>query len=229
VVFSAAVKPAFAALAAGLLLPLPSPAQERPQAEPPSVVAQLSVDGDRVPLPVTQGTAGPLFLLGPILLRLGGDGLVVVPIDHSHRFRLAQVDVVLGPGTDVMTVGRAIVTLRQAPIASPAGLWVPLDALQQSYGELMGLDFQWYGNDRVLEVTSRRSREVSLDIQVVHIQGITTVVLQFDHAPTYKVSTRGPVVEIATVMDVPPRRPALIGGLPHGPGVLIIAIRSRIQ
>jgi hypothetical protein len=28
-------------------------------------------------------------------------------------------------------------------------------------------------------------------------------------------------------MDVPPRRPALIGGPPHGPGVLIIAIRSR--
>jgi RNA polymerase sigma-70 factor (ECF subfamily) len=38
---------------------------------------------------------------------------------------------------------------------------------------------------------------------------------------------RGPVTEIATVMDVPPRRPALIGGPPHGPGVLIIAIRSR--
>ena len=28
-------------------------------------------------------------------------------------------------------------------------------------------------------------------------------------------------------MDVPPRRPALIGGLPHQNGVLIIAIRSR--
>lgn len=40
---------------------------------------------------------------------------------------------------------------------------------------------------------------------------------------------RGPLVEIATVMDVPPRRPALIGGLPHGPGVLIIAIRSRVE
>jgi RNA polymerase sigma-70 factor (ECF subfamily) len=38
---------------------------------------------------------------------------------------------------------------------------------------------------------------------------------------------RGPVGEIATVMDVPPRRPALIGGLPHQSGVLIIAIRSR--
>jgi RNA polymerase sigma-70 factor (ECF subfamily) len=38
---------------------------------------------------------------------------------------------------------------------------------------------------------------------------------------------RGAVGEIATVMDVPPRRPALIGGLPHQNGVLIIAIRSR--
>ena len=37
----------------------------------------------------------------------------------------------------------------------------------------------------------------------------------------------GPVSELATVMDVPPRRPALIGGLPHESGVLIIAIRSR--
>lgn len=38
---------------------------------------------------------------------------------------------------------------------------------------------------------------------------------------------RGAVGEIATVMDVPPRRPALIGGLPHDAGVIIIAIRSR--
>jgi RNA polymerase sigma-70 factor (ECF subfamily) len=38
---------------------------------------------------------------------------------------------------------------------------------------------------------------------------------------------RGAVDELATVMDVPPRRPALIGGLPHQAGVLIIAIRSR--
>jgi RNA polymerase sigma-70 factor (ECF subfamily) len=38
---------------------------------------------------------------------------------------------------------------------------------------------------------------------------------------------RGPVGELSTVMDVPPRRPALIGGLPHESGVLIIAIRSR--
>ena len=38
---------------------------------------------------------------------------------------------------------------------------------------------------------------------------------------------RGAVAEIASVMDVPPRRPALIGGLPHQSGVLIIAIRAN--
>jgi RNA polymerase sigma-70 factor (ECF subfamily) len=37
------------------------------------------------------------------------------------------------------------------------------------------------------------------------------------------------LAELATVMDVPPRRPALIGGPPHGPGVLIIAIRARVE
>lgn len=40
---------------------------------------------------------------------------------------------------------------------------------------------------------------------------------------------RAGVAEIATVLAVPPRRPALIGGPPHGPGVLIIALRSRIE
>jgi RNA polymerase sigma-70 factor, ECF subfamily len=36
----------------------------------------------------------------------------------------------------------------------------------------------------------------------------------------------GSVGELATVVDVPPRRPYLIGGLPHESGVLIIAIRA---
>jgi RNA polymerase sigma-70 factor (ECF subfamily) len=37
----------------------------------------------------------------------------------------------------------------------------------------------------------------------------------------------GPVGELSTVADVPPRRPYLIGGLPHESGVLIIAIRAN--
>jgi len=49
-------------------------------------------------------------------------------------------------------------------------------------------------------------------------------------APAVRIAVRilrGPVTELSAVMDVPPRRPALIGGPPHGAGVLIIAIRAR--
>ena len=37
---------------------------------------------------------------------------------------------------------------------------------------------------------------------------------------------RGSLRELTTVFDVPPGRPALVGGPPHGPGVLIIAITT---
>jgi N-acetylmuramoyl-L-alanine amidase len=194
------VRFAFAALVAALLLPLPTRAQERLEAEPSTFVAQLDVDGEREPLPATTGTAGPLFLLKPFLDRFGVDP-AVVQLEQSHRLRIAGTDVVLGPGTMAMTVGRAIVTLRQAPLASQGGLWVPLDALERSFGDLLGLDLRWFANERLLEVRSRRSREVELDIQVVHIQGVTTVVLQFDRTPTYQVVARGSVVDIAMPAD----------------------------
>lgn len=38
---------------------------------------------------------------------------------------------------------------------------------------------------------------------------------------------RGGVPELTTVLDVPPGRPAIIGGPPYGPGVLIIAITAH--
>ena len=91
-----------AAVAASLLFLIPIRAQERPEAaEPATIVAQLDVDGVREPLPVTQGTAGPLFLLEPIVARLGAR-LDVVPLERSYRLRIAETDVVLGPSTQAM-------------------------------------------------------------------------------------------------------------------------------
>jgi N-acetylmuramoyl-L-alanine amidase len=188
-------------VAALLWFSLPIRAQERTQAaEPATFMAQLDVDGEREPLPATQGTTGPLFLLEPIVARLGSR-LDVVPLEQSHRLRIGDTDVVLGPGTIAMTVGRSIVTLRQAPFISGAGLWVPFEALEQSFGELLGMDLRWFPDERLLEVRSRHAREVAVDVQVVHIQGVTTVVLQFDRAAKYQVATRGSVVEVTVPTD----------------------------
>jgi N-acetylmuramoyl-L-alanine amidase len=195
------VRIAFAAVAVGLLLPaVHTPAQERTPAEPSTFVAELELDGKREPLYASSGLAGPLFLLGPLLERLGVLH-VVVPLDQSHRISVGGVDVVLGPNTASMTVGRQIVELRQAPIASGAGLWVPLEALQLGLGELMGLDIRWLGTESLLQIETRRAREVGLDIQVVHIQGVTTVVLQFDHTPVYQVASQGEWLEVVSQSD----------------------------
>jgi N-acetylmuramoyl-L-alanine amidase len=189
------------AASASILSFLPIGAQERPAAaEPATFMAQLDVDGVREPLPATLGTAGPLFLLQPIVARLGAS-LDVVPLERSYRLRIAETDVVLGPSTQAMTVGRSIVTLRQVPFTSGAGLWVPFEALEQSFGELLGLDLRWFPDERVLEIKSRHAREVALDVQVVHIQGVTTVVLQFDRAAKYQVASRGPVVDVTIPLD----------------------------
>jgi N-acetylmuramoyl-L-alanine amidase len=190
------VRFAFAALLVALLFPLPTPSQERPDAEPSTFVVELDFDGEREPLPATSGPVGPLFLLDPLAKRLGGT-LTVVPIEQSHRLKVGDTEVVLGPASVAMTVGRQIVTLQQSPLATGAGLWVPLDALERSFGDLLGLDLRWYASERVLEVRSRRAREIGVDVQVVHIQGVTTVVLQFDHTPIYQIATRGPVVDVS--------------------------------
>ena len=81
----------------------------------------------------------------------------------------------------------------------------PLEAVKQlnkqDILDLLGIDLRWFPGERVLEARSRRSREVALDVQVVHIQGVTTVVLQFDRAVKYQVATRGPVVDIAVPLN----------------------------
>ena len=195
------MRTAGAALLVASLFAAPAPAQEPPEAPPRTFVAQLDLDGARRPLPGLAGPSGPLFLLRPVLEALGVPEPMVVPLEQSHRLVVAGVEVVLGPNTHNMTVGRQIVPLGQAPIATQAGLWVPLDALEKSFGDLLGVDLRWRDRERVLEVANRRAREVGLDVQVVHIQGVTTVVLQFDHAPSYQVATHGSVVEITLQSD----------------------------
>ena len=192
----AAVAPAIAAV----LLVLPVLGQEEPKAELPSSTATLAVEDARSPLPISPGFAGPLFLLHPIVERLGGE-LTVGPMEESHRLKIAETDVFFGPGSGSMTVGTDIVPLTQAPVLTEAGVRVPLDALRKSYGTLLGVEFRWSNADRQLTVVRRRARTVGVELQVVHISGITTVVMQFDEAPTYTVTDKGATVDVEIPID----------------------------
>lgn len=180
---------------------IPVLGQDAPKAELPSFTATLAIGDARSPLPVSPGFAGPLFLLQPIVDRLGGE-LHVGPSEESHRLRISGTEVLLGPGSGSMTVGREVIVLTQAPILTAAGLRVPLDALRKSYGDLLGIELRYSNSKQELQVVRRRSREIGVELQVVHISGITTVVVQFDQTPSYSVHNNGASIDIEVPIDV---------------------------
>lgn len=174
------------------LIPAPQPA--------PALVTD---SGETVSLgaPALTTADGPLFPLRRVVSRLGG---ALAEAGGSVTLTLGETRVIAGPGNPVAIVGREIVPLSQAPVAGepPAeGLLVPLDFLRASYGELQDFDFEWSAAERAL--TARRSLPTSLPVavDVVHLQGVTTVVLRFPERFDHEVVERREAVEVRPRRD----------------------------
>lgn len=163
--------------------------------------------GDRVDLgePARTTAEGPLFPLRPIVERLGGK---LVEFEESVTLVLADTEVIVGPGNPVMILGREIVRLSQAPVhAEPGadrvrqGLLVPLDFLRQSYGRLTDYELGWSPEDGGLTAVRRRPRTLPVVVDVVHLQGVSTVVLQFPERLEYRLVEREEDVEVRPLRD----------------------------
>ncbi|HEX2225015.1 MAG TPA: stalk domain-containing protein, partial [Thermoanaerobaculia bacterium] len=167
----------------------------------PSVV----LDGAPLPVPVTIAPAGPMFGLRPLAQSLGGE-LAVDETGESVSLAIADTQVVLGPGSAIVTVGEEIVSLSQ-PVTGGAGpggdveLLVPLDFLQKTYGDLLGFAFDWRPETARLVISRRQARDVNVLVDVVHLQGMTTVVLQFAVAPRYDIVRQPGLIEVRMLED----------------------------
>jgi N-acetylmuramoyl-L-alanine amidase len=78
-------------------------------------------------------------------------------------------------------------------------LWVPIDLLERTWGDLAGYEFDWDEASRTLTVSRRPSMDIPVSLEAIHLQGVTTLVLTFDSEPSYRIQ-RSPgrvVVEIA--------------------------------
>ena len=201
-------------LVAAFQLPAPPGPPAAPGAEPnrsPTVV----LDGQDVPVPVTINPSGPLVALEPLAQRLGGE-VIADESGESTTLRIEQTDVVLGLGSAIITVGETLVSLSQPPVRGQGGILVPLDFLRKTWGDLLGYSFEWRPEASRLLITRRGTRELAVLTDVVHQQGITTVVLQFTEVPRYRIERQPGSVQIQMVADrlaVPFQRPLIVDPL----------------
>jgi N-acetylmuramoyl-L-alanine amidase len=186
-----------------ILLPVLVTAQaQRAQPTAPLAPRQPAVllDGGILPAPVIIGPAGPLFGLPALVNNLGG---TLEPDEDGESFALTieGKEVVIGVGSAIVTVGDNIVSLSQPPTRGEGTLLVPLDFLQKTYGDLAGYSFEWRPGLQQLIVARRAAREIPVLFDVVHLQGMTTVVLQFPEAPRYQILRQPGQVDVQMMGD----------------------------
>ncbi len=193
-----------------------APAAEEPQpvALYESGLATLDIGRRQVPLGYSVSVFGPVFTLRSIVVQLGGE-LKLGPLYQSHELILGDTQFLFGPGSSAVTVGTEIYPLTQAPIPAEDGLKVPLDLLETIYGEKMGYEFQWDPAGRTLKVRRQPQRQVPVTIDLVHLQGITTVVLQFPYQPRYRIHRAANLIEVELIGDR--LNPEMVKALPTDP------------
>lgn len=180
---------------------------ERPQTPPaPTARGSVILEGREIAVPVTVGPSGPLVGLTPLVEAIGGD-LDPDESGESVTLRIVEREVVIGPGNAIITVGDSIVSLSQPPVRGEGGLQVPVDFLRKTYGDLLGYSFEWQPETARLVIARRGDRELGVSVDVVHLQGTTTVVLQFPEEPRYQINRQQPgavVVEMLSDRLTPP-------------------------
>jgi N-acetylmuramoyl-L-alanine amidase len=160
----------------------------------------VTMDGQSLSVPVTITPAGPLFGLEALARSLGGE-LTQDESGEGLSLTIDQTEVVLGIGSAIITVGEAIVSLSQPPVRGEGGILVSVDFLRKTWGDLQGYAFDWRPEASRLFITRRGARELSVLTDVVHQQGITTVVLQFAEMPRYRIDRQPGSVTVQMTAD----------------------------
>ncbi len=189
-------------LAVGALGPA-ALAAEVEETGPPLVesgLVQLEVGRQRAPIGYSLTVVGPLFALQPMVARLGG-ALELGPLGQGHTLKLDETEFRFGPDSPALTEGEEIVSLSQPPRVGEGGLHVPLDLLDSTYGARYGLEFSWQAETLQLAVIQRPPREVAVSVDVVRVQGVSTVVFQFSDKPRYRMVRRPGSVELQLTGD----------------------------
>ncbi len=180
-----------------------------------TTTAVLDGNGRQTPISVAMMARGPLFSIRTAVEQLGGT-LRVGPLGQSHAVELDGTEFLFGPGSSAITVGQEILELPQEPVGGPLGLHVPLELLEAIYSEVGGLRFIWSPGERRLVVTRAGAESLPVTVDVVHLKGVSTLVLQFPRRPRHRVDSTFPGRAIVHILGdritPPPTLPRLDEG-----------------
>ncbi len=162
--------------------------------------------GELLRVPTVAGEDEPLFALAPVVAGLGGR--LEVRRGDSYALTLRGQQILFGPEIETVAVGTDILSLGQAPRLVDGEIYVPLDFLRDVYGRLTDVTFTRERDG--LRVRRSQTGRLQVDTDVVHLQGVTTVVLEFSGRPVYRIEERALGVDVVlqgATATGPDRRP----------------------
>ena len=178
--------------------PPPARQAQPPQPGQPAQPDQAGRSGaPRVELtvPTVAAEGATLYALEPVAARLGGR----VERHPGGSWSLAFGDdrVLFGPDSGALAIGTDVLPLSRQPRVVDGALFVPADFLERVYARFGGWSLDVDPAGRIAAVR-RAGRTLTVSTDVVHLQGVTTVVLQFPERPSFRVEQRprGVVVEL---------------------------------
>lgn len=165
-----------------------------------SGIATVQVGNQQGQISYSRTFAGPLFALQPLVPALGGE-LTIGPLRQKHELAIGNAVFLFGPGSPALTQDLDITKLSQAPLVGIGGLHVPVDLLYQLYGNLLGYDFLWKPTEKRLVIERAALRELPVTLDVVNLQGVTTLVFEFPERPRYRIARSGRQVSVELIGD----------------------------
>ncbi|HUO85969.1 MAG TPA: N-acetylmuramoyl-L-alanine amidase, partial [Thermoanaerobaculia bacterium] len=138
-----------------------------------------------------------LFALAPVVARLGGR--LEPQSGGSWSLTFDDERVLFGPDSAAMVIGTEVLPLSRPPQVVAGAIHVPADFLDRVYMRFGDWSLTLDADAGRVTARQRAGRTLPVSTDVVHLQGVTTVVLQFPERPRYRIDDRGAsvVVEIA--------------------------------
>lgn len=150
---------------------------------------------------------GPRFSLQPLAQALGAE-LRVGPLGDSHTLMFDERTFLFGPDerTVVTTApggeaGDERMRLSAPPIRDAAGLKVPLELLQRTFGDELGYEVEWNATGLELRFSRRELRTLEGTVSLLHQYRISTLEIAFSGEPRFRFEQMPGAVEIRLVGD----------------------------